>query len=214
MAAGKLIRAAARLVRILGEDRCAVAGGMAVNAHGYVRGTRDVDVIVTMPLAEARSLLSEAGVVARLSRGDVIAGAFDCLQGVIAVGTRPVDAVPFDVLPPLVPLDPARSVIVVVSGQRLPVVDPDTLFRLKIKAGASRDLYDVAILSNLHPEWTERALALAAAEGTEIGERMAAFIREPRVRAQAREIRRQERDLRAFARRATSRKPPRGGSRR
>jgi hypothetical protein len=45
---------------------------MAVNAHGFVRGTRAVDVIVTMPLTDARRLLLEMGVTARAFKGDVV----------------------------------------------------------------------------------------------------------------------------------------------
>jgi hypothetical protein len=41
MAGQRFTRAAARLVRILREGDCALAGGLAVNAHGYVRATRD-----------------------------------------------------------------------------------------------------------------------------------------------------------------------------
>ncbi len=202
------MKAAAQLLRILGEDRCAIAGGMAVNAHGFVRGTRDVDVIVAMPLAEARRLLSESGVTARLFKGDVVEGDFPCLKGVIPVGSRPADAVPFDVLPTLVPLEPERFVDLLVRGQRLRVVDPDTLIRLKLKAGSSHDLYDVAILANLHPDWMEHALALAVSHGTEMGERLATLIREPRVRGQAKEVQRQDRALQAFARRAVAKRTP------
>jgi hypothetical protein len=207
MAAGKFVKAAAQLLRILGEEHSAIAGGMAVNAHGFVRGTRDVDVIVTMPLAEARRLLSENGVTARLFKGDVAEGDFACLKGVIAVGPRPADAVPFDVLPLLVPLAPERFVDVVVRGQRLRVVDPDTLIRLKLRARSPHDLYDVAILANLHPNWMEHALALAVSHGREMGERLAALIRDPRVRGQARDVQRQDRALQAFARRSARRTP-------
>jgi hypothetical protein len=202
MAAGKFVKAAAQLLRILGEERCAIVGGMAVNAHGFVRGTRDVDVIVSLPLADARRLLSENGVTARLFKGDVVAGEFQCLKGIIAVGSRPADAVPFDILPALVPLTPERFVDVVVRGQRLRVVDPDTLVRLKLRAGSWHDLYDVAILANLHPDWMEHALALGVSQGKEMGERLAALIRDPRVRRRAKDVQRQDRALQAFARRS------------
>jgi hypothetical protein len=207
MADGKFVKAAAQLLRILGEDRCAIAGGMAVNAYGFVRGTRDVDVIVTMSLAEARKLLSENGVTARLFKGDLVDGDFHCLKGVIPVGSRPAAAVPFDVLPTLVPLQPERFVDLVVRGQRLRVVDADTLIRLKLRAGSSHDLYDVAILAHLHPDWMDHALALAVSHGKEMGERLATLIREPRVRGQAKEAQRQDRALQAFARRAAKRTP-------
>jgi hypothetical protein len=61
MAAQRHSRVAVRLARLLGPD-CAIVGGMAVNAHGYLRATRDVDVMVLVPLAEARRRLSAAGV--------------------------------------------------------------------------------------------------------------------------------------------------------
>ena len=207
MAAGKFVKAAAKLLQILGEEGCAIVGGMAVNAHGFVRGTRDVDVIVTMPLADARRLLAENGVTARLFRADVVEGDSPCLKGIIAVGSRPADAVPFDIVPALVPLAPERFVDVLVRGQRLRVVDPDTLIRLKLKAASSHDLYDVAILVNLHPDWMEHALALGVSHGKEMGERLAALIRDPRVRRQAKDVQRQDRALRAFARRTTRRTP-------
>ena len=99
-----------------------------------------------------------------------------------------------------------------VRGQRLRVVDPDTLIRLKLRAGSSHDLYDVAILANLHPEWMEHALALAVSQGKEMGERLATLIRDPRVRGQAKEAQRQDRALQAFARRLPAKRTPRGDS--
>ncbi len=151
---------------------------------------------------------------ARLFKGGSVEGDFPCLKGVIPVGSRPADAVPFDVLPTLVPLEPGRFVDLLVRGQRLRVVDPDTLIRLKLKAGSSHDLYDVTILANLHPDWMEHALALAVSHGTEMGERLATLIREPRVRGQAKEVQRQDRALRAFARRAAAQRTPGRDSRR
>jgi len=134
------------------------------------------------------------------------------LKGVIPVGSRPADAVPFDVLPALVPLEPGRFVHLLVRGQRLRVVDPDTLMRLKLKAGSSHDLYDVAILANLHADWMDHALALASSHGEELGERLATLLRDPRVRGQAKEVQRQDRALQAFARRRAARKTPRRDS--
>src|SRR5205814_2034661 len=82
-AAGKYARAGARLLDILGRDRCAIVGGMAVNAHGFVRATRDVDVVTAMSLEDARRLLRHQGVEVRLLKGDRLEGGFDCLKGVI-----------------------------------------------------------------------------------------------------------------------------------
>lgn len=204
MAAGKFVKAAAALLRILGDDS-ALVGGMAVNAHGFVRATRDVDVMVGGPLTAARQRLDAAGVKARLFKEQSLDGDFACLKGVFGVGPEGDEAVPFDVLPPLVPLVREKLVALDVSGLQLRVVDPDTLFRLKLKAGSPRDLYDIAILANLHPEWAELALALAAGRGARQAERMAVLIRDPHVQRQVEEVRRQDEALRAFALRATRR---------
>jgi hypothetical protein len=209
MAAGKFTRAAAELLRILGVDRSAIVGGIAVNVHGYARATREVDVMTTMPLAEALRRLREHGVEARLFKADPLAGDLDCLKGILPVGRRALDAVPFDVLPPLEPVTPERTVELVVTGQRLRVVDPETLFRLKLRAGGPNDLYDIAILVGLHPQWEGRVVALASVKGKEAAERLLGLLRDPRVRAQVREVKRQDRELRAFSKRTRPGKGPR-----
>jgi nucleotidyltransferase AbiEii toxin of type IV toxin-antitoxin system len=201
VAAGKYARAGAKLLDILGRDRCAIAGGMAVNAHGFVRATRDVDVMTAMALDEARRKLRERDVAARLVKGDALEGGFDCLKGVIGVGAKAAEAIPFDILPALVPFDPARAIEIVVRGSRLAIVDADTLMRLKLTAGSIKDLYDIAMLANLHPSWAERAIALATEARSDTAQRLADLIRDPRVRAEARDVRRQDADLRAFAKR-------------
>jgi hypothetical protein len=173
MAAQRLSRAAARLVRMLGEN-CAIAGGLAVNAYGYVRATTDVDVVVSMPLAEARRRLGEAGVETTLFRGDVLEGDFPCLKGVLG-------GVPFDVLPPLVPIESERTVTLALHGLTLPVVDFETLVRLKLKAGGPKDLLDLAVLVNLRPERRESALRLAAHDPL-LRRRLASLVEDPRVK--------------------------------
>lgn len=205
MAAGKFVKAAATLLKILGDDS-ALVGGMAVNAHGFVRATRDVDVMIGGALAEARRQLDAAGVKARLFKEQSLDGDFTCLKGVLGVGPDGDEPVAFDVLPPLVPLVREKLVALDVGGLQLRVVDPETLFRLKLKAGSQRDLYDIAILAHLHPEWAELALALAAGRGARQAERMATLIRDPHVLRQVEEVRRQDQALRAFELRASRRR--------
>ena len=205
MAAGKFVKAAATLLKILGDDS-ALVGGMAVNAHGFVRATRDVDVMIGGALAAARRQLDAAGVKARLFKEQSLDGDFTCLKGVLGVGPDGDEPVAFDVLPPLVPLLREKLVALDVGGLQLRVVDPETLFRLKLKAGSPRDLYDIAILAHLHPEWAELALALAAGRGARQAERMATLIRDPHVLRQVEEVRRQDQALRAFELRASRRR--------
>ena len=204
MAAGRFTRAAAKLLDILGPDRCAIAGGMAVNVHGFIRATRDVDVIAGMPLPDAVRKLRAAGIDAKRVRGDRLEGGFDCVKGVIGVGRGAGDAVPFDVLPELVPFEPSRAIVLEVHGTPLRVVDRDTLIRLKLKAGSIKDLYDIAILANLHTDWGDRAIALALENGADQARRISDLMQDPRARAQARDLERQDAALQAFARRKSN----------
>jgi hypothetical protein len=195
----RYIRAARRLLDAIGEQ-AALAGGLAVNAHGFARATRDVDVVTSIPLAEARARLSRIGIDATLHKGDPLEGDFPCLRGVIGVGARTAKGtpgVPFDVLPELVPITAA---VISVQGESLRIVDADTLIRLKLKAGSVKDLYDVAILTCLQPALRGRAEALAAADPS-VHQRLADMLDDPRTKAQANEIRRQDRAVDRFARR-------------
>lgn len=209
MAAGRFVRAAAKLLEVLGAD-CAVAGGVAVNAHGFLRGTRDVDVIVAMPLEEARRRLERHGISVKLFRGDPLDGDFACLKGVIgvAIGGR-VQGVPFDVLPQLVPIEPESMIDLDFRDQRLRVVDMETLIRLKLRAGSVHDLHDIAVLVNLRPRFQDRARALAAHDARLVA-MLGQMIADPRVRAKAKEIKRHDRALREFARRLGAREKKTG----
>jgi hypothetical protein len=162
---------------------------MAVNAYGFLRATRDVDIMVNLPLAEARRRLEHHGVTTTLFRGDVQDGEFSCLRGLL--GRAGPAAVPFDILPSLVPLDPAVFVEVEVAGQSLAIVDLLRLLRLKLRAGGVKDLYDIAILVSLSPEFRKDVDRLAAARPLE-RERLRAMFDDPRTQAAVAEIRRQE----------------------
>ncbi len=202
MAGQRYTRAAARLVRILRDGDCAIVGGLAVNAHGFVRATRDVDVIVALSLVEARRRLADAGLPTRLLKGDGLDGDFDCLKGVVG-------GVPYDVLPPLVPLDTERTIVIEVHGLRLPIVDFETLTRLKLQARGPKDLLDLAMLVNLRPERRERVLGLAAA-APGVAKRLLALLDDPRVIRDARERALEDKLLARTARRGRKPKRPNG----
>ncbi|HSF01850.1 MAG TPA: hypothetical protein VLA62_02485 [Solirubrobacterales bacterium] len=181
---GDYLKAAAALISAIGEDRSALAGGLAVWAHGYVRGTRDVDVIVAVSLEEARGLLAARGIRAVLRRGDPLERGFSCLKGEIGV-------VAFDVLPQLVAVPWERAISLDVAGGRLRVIDLATLLELKLKAGGAKDLMDVAMLVRLHPEQEERARRLSVAYRVK-GD-LDRWLSDRRVEAEARAIAEQER---------------------
>lgn len=184
MASGRHVRVAARLLRELDEVGGALVGGMAVNAHGYVRATRDVDVIVSTSLDEAGRRLAAGRIATEVFRGDPLEGDFPCLKGRL-------NGVPFDILPPLVPLDVGRMVELHLRELRLRIVDLETLFQLKLKAGGPKDLLDVAVLAHLHPGWHDRARALAGSD-KHLLKRLNTWLDDGRVAASATEIRRQE----------------------
>jgi hypothetical protein len=162
----------ALLEALLREPRSAVIGGLAVAAHGYIRATRDVDLVVGIPLAEAQQRLSAAGIVSTLHRGDALEGDFDYRRGVL-------HGVPFDLLPELVPVAWDRRDSVHAGDAQLEIVDLESLLDLKLLAGSPRDLVDAAMLSLLHPE--ARALARLR-QRDELFER---YLADPRHRASA-----------------------------
>jgi hypothetical protein len=115
-----------------------------------------------------------------------------------------IAGIPFDVLPPLVPIAWEDALRIDVAGGTLSVVDLDGLLRLKFRAGGPQDLLDAARLVLLHPDTEARARELATAYRA--ADKFDGWLKDPRIRAQAREEAELER------RRAVSkpRRKPRG----
>jgi len=174
----KYLSAAQDLLQAIGGD-AALAGGLAVSAHGYARSTHDIDIVTSVPLAEVVRRLKARRIDARLRKGDRLEGDIPCVTGFVG-------DVPFDVLPNLVPIG---STEIEIAGHRLRMVDADTLIRLKLKAGSVKDLYDVAILSHLESEFADRARALAMSD-PKVARRLADLLDDPRTRRQADDLRR------------------------
>jgi hypothetical protein len=200
MATKSFASAAAQLQEILGPD-CAIIGGLAVNAYGYVRATQDIDVVVRMPLDHAQSLLEARGIHVTRLKGDPLEGGFSCLKGVIAGQSARgrTEPVLFDILPELVPVQPERLVNVTLAGHTLRIVDIETLIRLKLRAGGPKDFYDIGILANLNPAAKQAAIDHCSHK-PRLMERVTSYLDDPRVAAAAAEMQRQERVLKAFAR--------------
>jgi hypothetical protein len=170
---------ASKVAEAIGTDDCLLAGGLAVMAHGFVRATRDVDLLTRLPLHEARKRLERGRLPTRLSRGDPLAGELSCLKG-------ECDGLPFDILPQLVPIHWEAAVPVDASGAgALRVVPLSDLLALKLKAGGPKDLMDAAILVLMHPETEAHARELAVAY--RLLDRLESWLEDPRTRAQARE---------------------------
>ena len=175
----RFVRVARRIAEALGTEDCLLVGGLAVMAHGFVRATRDVDLLTRLPLPEARARLEASGLPTRLLKGDPLEGGFSCLKG-------ECEGLPFDVLPQLVPVHWEAAPRVEGRGagslRVVPLVD---LLALKLKAQGPKDLMDAAILVLLHPETEARALDLATAY--RVLDRFEHWLSAPRTRAQARE---------------------------
>jgi hypothetical protein len=175
----RFLRVARRVAATLGFEDSLLVGGLAVVAHGFVRATRDVDVLTRLGLSEARVRLARGGLPTRLLRGDPLEGGFPCLKGTC-------EGLPFDVLPQLVPIHWEQACAVEGSAARgLRAVALEDLLALKLKAQGAKDLMDVAMLVLLHPETEERARELATAY--RVLDRFEMWLNDPRLRAQARE---------------------------
>jgi len=156
-------------------DSCALVGALAAAVHGYVRATRDVDLVTRIPLTEARKRLARHGVKAVLKHGDVLKGDFSCIKGVL-------EGIEFDVLPPLVPIEWENAADVpLAGGDKLKVVDLRTLIHLKLRAGGPQDVLDVVMLLQRRPEHLARARELAT--GYRVTDRLESFLSDPRIRA-------------------------------
>jgi hypothetical protein len=135
-----------RLARRLDQERIsyAVVGGMALNVHGYVRVTRDVDVLLSAAGLEAFGRLCVGrGYVAAFpgARKAFVDAESRVPIEIITTGEYPGDGKPKAVVFP----DPATS-FVEIEGIR--VVALPTLIELKLASGLSaghrlRDLADV-----------------------------------------------------------------------
>jgi hypothetical protein len=174
-------RTVRRIVKILGRENCVLIGGLAVGAHGYVRGTKDVDFIARIPLQEVQRLLREHGIASQLLRGNPLDGDFSCVK-------LELEDVRVDILPPLVPIEWDRAVeLPVTKTEAIRVVPVDALIQLKLRAQGPKDLMDAAALVLRHPELRKRAEELAAARG--VLDRLTSWLEDKRLKAEISETR-------------------------
>ena len=137
--AGEILK---ELVR--GGVEFVVVGGIAVQTHGYIRGTRDVDVVPSPSptngkrLSKVLSALAavEVGRDAHLVRFNTRDGRLDVLRFDETAG-RPTS---FDDLR-------SRALVVDLEGIQIPVAGLDDLIRMKRAAGRPHDLTDIGALT-------------------------------------------------------------------
>ena len=138
------------LLTALRADNCidgfALIGGLAVSAWSPPRATMDVDLLVlakTENLNHLVKTLCDAGMRAELRRGGLddpvpFLIRADFLDIIVATKKYEAEAV-------------GESIAVNIAGKEIPVVSPEYLIILKLKAGGPQDLADVRELlaSNL-----------------------------------------------------------------
>jgi len=147
----KILSTANRIANML-EHPVVLVGGMAVCAWGYVRATRDIDLVSPWPAKDIVEKFREAGVDTILSIGDFSDPVPWTISGSI-------DDVPFQILPPLANMDIAKSMRM--EGLSVLLVDLFDLLKMKLYAGGPRDILDVAELVRANPDIREIALRTA-----------------------------------------------------
>ena len=166
--------AAELLVALARHDvDCVLIGGTAMQVHGHVRTTQDVDVVAAWTVANMRALaaaLAELG--ARLRGVDADLLGIDLTDprqlhegGNFLMHTRfgDLDVFAADQTPGAPPYEQlrARAIAVEIRGARLLIADPEDLIRMKSAAAGFRDrpeakrrqdLDDIAVLERLRAE--------------------------------------------------------------
>jgi predicted nucleotidyltransferase len=131
-------------VLVRGGVEFVLVGGIAVQAHGYIRSTRDVD-IVPSPAPDAARRLSQAlaaleaeevGRNEHLTRFETRAGRLDVIDLEEIAGTPRS----FEKLR-------SRALVVNLGGIEIPVAGLDDLVRMKRAAGRPHDLTDIGALT-------------------------------------------------------------------
>jgi predicted nucleotidyltransferase len=141
------------LRRLVDADvRFVLVGGLAVNAWGVVRGTKDVDISVDPDPANLTTIAAVvAGANGFVQRADAIAGSRMSIAALLIGGERVLietDLGPLDVIQGLDGVPPyaelrLRAVEVEIASVRVSVCSLEDLRAMKRAAGRTRDLADL-----------------------------------------------------------------------
>lgn len=134
------------------QVRFVLVGGLAVNAWGVVRGTKDVDIAVDPDPANLTTIAKVvAGANGFVQLADAIAGSRFSIASLLTGGERVLietDLGPLDVIQGLEGVPPyselrSRAVEVEIAGVSVPVCSLEDLRAMKRAAGRTRDLADL-----------------------------------------------------------------------
>lgn len=121
----------------------ALIGGLSVSVWGQPRGTRDIDLLVSLEATEKTSAfitaLKEDGFSAELYKGSIT----DPVPYLVRARKKDV---PIDIIIATRKMENeavANAVDIDFKGVNIPVISPEYLIIMKLKAGGPRDLLDV-----------------------------------------------------------------------
>lgn len=148
------------LRRLIAADvRFVLVGGLAVNAWGVVRGTKDVDIVPDPDIENFRRLAEVAASVGgQVQTATAFAGSAFSIEALMARGDRVLIETQLgglDVIQglPGVPSYErlrANAVDVELLGMSVPVCSLNDLLTMKRAAGRTRDLADLEDLGSAH----------------------------------------------------------------
>lgn len=136
-----------------------VVGGLALNSWGVIRGTKDVDVVLS---SEPENLNRAAAVAVELGghvqRSEAFASTAFSISALLGSGQQTVITTPFGALDVVQGLSGipdfeglrTRSVLVPISRVEVNVCSLEDLRAMKWAAGRPRDLVDLADLDAAH----------------------------------------------------------------
>lgn len=158
-----------KIITILDELHIpyALIGGLAVTARGVVRATKDIDLLIDLPLRDGPSLalsLNHQGLPGTFQKGHID----DPIPGLIRLDV-PVSsgAVRCDLVFPARAWETEavrNAAPVDVEGLVLRVATGADLFLLKLRAGGPQDLLDAAELLRMQPSQEQAAWETAASK--------------------------------------------------
>jgi hypothetical protein len=178
-----LPEAVARLARFTRELAmpCALIGGVAVIARVFVRATKDVDLLVSCPVSEARALLA---VARRHDYGWEESDVDDFLEaGLLRMWGPPSrrEGLGLDILLTDSPFNEdvvRRATVVEVLGTEISVATAEDLLLMKIEANRPIDLDDAIAIKDAFASSLDMAYVRAQAErlGEDVRRRLDALL--------------------------------------
>ena len=141
--------------------RFVLIGGLAVNAWGVVRGTKDLDIVADREIGNLRRLAEVAATAGgQVQTRDAFVSSSVAIAALLAQGERvqietalgPLDVVQgLPGVPPYAELH-SRATEVEVAGVAISVCSLEDLRSMKRAAGRTRDLADLEDLDTAHEE--------------------------------------------------------------